>query len=104
MEENIDKRLSTPIVSPLQSDHSPNYSARIAISREKASRVSKDQASPKGVQSLILPAVLLIVGFQLAMVGLAADVIAANRKLIEDVQYRVRKLELPAKDRSTYEN
>ena len=44
------------------------------------------------VQSLILAAVLLIIGFQFTMIGLLADLIAANRKLIEDVQYRLRKL------------
>ena len=48
------------------------------------------------VQSLVLSAVLLIVGFQVMLMGLVADVIAANRKLIEDLLYRVRTLELPA--------
>lgn len=46
------------------------------------------------VQSLILSAVLLIVGFQVLLIGLVADVIAGNRKLIEDLLYRVRTLEL----------
>jgi hypothetical protein len=46
------------------------------------------------LQSLILSAVLLIVGFQVALIGLVADVISANRKLIEDLLYRVRGLEL----------
>jgi hypothetical protein len=30
------------------------------------------------------------------MIGLLADVISANRKLLEDLVYRVRSLELPA--------
>lgn len=47
------------------------------------------------VQSLILSAVLLIVGFQVLLIGLLADVISANRKLLEDLVYRVRSLELP---------
>jgi len=47
------------------------------------------------VQSLILSAVLLLVGFQIVMIGLLADIIGANRRLIEDVLYRVKKLELP---------
>jgi glycosyltransferase involved in cell wall biosynthesis len=47
------------------------------------------------IQSLILAAVLMIVGFQVALIGLLADVISANRKLLEDVLYRVRRLELP---------
>ncbi len=46
------------------------------------------------VQSLILSAVLLIVGFQIVMIGLLADIIASNRRLIEDVLYRIRKNEL----------
>jgi glycosyltransferase involved in cell wall biosynthesis len=46
------------------------------------------------LQSLILAAVLLIVGFQVALIGLVADVISANRKLIEDLLYRVRGIEL----------
>jgi len=47
------------------------------------------------LQSLILAAVLLIVGFQIVVIGLLADVISGNRKLLEDLLYRVRKLELP---------
>jgi glycosyltransferase involved in cell wall biosynthesis len=47
------------------------------------------------LQSLILSAVLMIVGFQVVLIGLLADVISANRKLLEDVVYRVRTLELP---------
>ena len=39
-------------------------------------------------------AVLMIVGFQILMIGLLADVISANRKLLEDVLYRMRTLEL----------
>jgi glycosyltransferase involved in cell wall biosynthesis len=46
------------------------------------------------LQSLILSAVLLIVGFQVLLIGLVSDVISGNRKLIEDVLYRVRTLEL----------
>lgn len=46
------------------------------------------------LQSLILSAVLLIVGFQVLLIGLVADVISGNRKLIEDVLYRVRTIEL----------
>jgi glycosyltransferase involved in cell wall biosynthesis len=46
------------------------------------------------VQSVILSAVLLIVGFQIILIGLLADVMSGNRKLIEDVLYRVRVMEL----------
>ena len=37
----------------------------------------------------------MIVGFQVLLIGLLADVISANRKLLEDLLYRVRSLELP---------
>jgi glycosyltransferase involved in cell wall biosynthesis len=47
------------------------------------------------LQSLILSAVLMIVGFQVILIGLLADVISANRKLLEDLVYRIRSLELP---------
>lgn len=46
------------------------------------------------VQSLILGAILLIVGFQVLLIGLLADLIANNRKLLEETLYRIRKLEL----------
>jgi glycosyltransferase involved in cell wall biosynthesis len=47
------------------------------------------------IQSLILAAVLFIIGFQIVVIGLVSDIIAANRKLIEDVLYRIKRLELP---------
>jgi glycosyltransferase involved in cell wall biosynthesis len=47
------------------------------------------------IQSLILFAVLMIVGFQVVLIGLLADLMSANRKLLEDLLYRVRSLELP---------
>ncbi len=45
------------------------------------------------VQSLILMAALIIVGFQVGLIGLIADLIAFNRKILEEVLYRVRQLE-----------
>lgn len=45
------------------------------------------------VQSLVLGALLLIVGFQIFVIGLLADLIGANRRLIEDSLYRVRRHE-----------
>ncbi|MCR5802438.1 MAG: glycosyltransferase family 2 protein [Lachnospiraceae bacterium] len=45
------------------------------------------------IQSLILTAILLMMGFQTIMTGFLADTIAAQRKILEDVQYRVKKLE-----------
>ena len=46
------------------------------------------------VQSLIMSAVLMIVGFQVVLIGLVSDVISGNRKLLEDLVYRVRSIEL----------
>lgn len=46
------------------------------------------------VQSLILGAIFIIVGFQVLLIGLLADLLSANRKLLEDVIYRVRRLEI----------
>lgn len=51
------------------------------------------------LQSLILSAVLLIVGFQIMLIGLMADVLSANRKLIEELLYRVRSIELAGAER-----
>ena len=45
------------------------------------------------IQSLILAAVLVLMGFQTIVMGLMSDIIAANRKILEDIQYRVRKME-----------
>jgi glycosyltransferase involved in cell wall biosynthesis len=49
---------------------------------------------PGKIQSLILAAVLMIVGFQVVLIGLVADVISGSRKLLEDLLYRVRRMEL----------
>lgn len=46
------------------------------------------------IQSLILASVLLIIGVQTVLIGLVADLIAANRALVEDTLLRVRELEL----------
>jgi len=43
------------------------------------------------IQSLILSAMMIMIGVQFVVAGLQADLIAANRKILEDVQYRVRK-------------
>jgi glycosyltransferase involved in cell wall biosynthesis len=46
------------------------------------------------IQSLILAAVLLIVGFQILLIGLLADLVGFNRKILEEVLYRLRRIEL----------
>lgn len=45
------------------------------------------------VQSLVLAAALLMIGVQVMVMGLLADLIGANRKLVEDVLVRVKRLE-----------
>ncbi|MCR5828930.1 MAG: glycosyltransferase family 2 protein [Lachnospiraceae bacterium] len=45
------------------------------------------------VQSLILTAILALMGFMAILIGLLGDVIAANRKIIEDIQYHVRRID-----------
>jgi len=46
------------------------------------------------IQSLVLAAMLIIIGAQAIIAGLQADLTAANRKILEDIQYRVKKLEM----------
>jgi hypothetical protein len=50
------------------------------------------------LQSAILSVLLLILGFQALQWGILADLIASNRKLLEDLLYRVRKMESAEKD------
>jgi hypothetical protein len=49
------------------------------------------------VQSLIISAILLIIGFQVWMLGIIADLISVNRRLNEDILYRMKKQDLSAK-------
>lgn len=44
------------------------------------------------IQSLVLASLLIMIGVQTVIVGLQADIIAANRKILEDVQYHVRRM------------
>ncbi|MDW7681510.1 MAG: glycosyltransferase family 2 protein, partial [bacterium] len=52
------------------------------------------------IQSLILSAVLMMIGFQVIMIGLVADLIGGTRRLIEDTLYRVKKIELDKHQKS----
>ena len=45
------------------------------------------------IQSLILAAILAIVGFQVLCLAVLADLLAGNRKLVEEALYRLRRLE-----------
>jgi glycosyltransferase involved in cell wall biosynthesis len=48
------------------------------------------------VPSLILAAILILIGVQLWIFGVVADVIAVNRKLLEEIQLRVKRIEYGA--------
>jgi len=52
------------------------------------------------IQSLILTAILIIIGFLLLVVGLLADLISANRRLIEDSLLRIKCLETGSSEQS----
>jgi glycosyltransferase involved in cell wall biosynthesis len=54
------------------------------------------QGAAGHVQSLILAAVLIILGVQVALIGLIADLVGVNRRMMEETLYRVRKMELDA--------
>ena len=45
------------------------------------------------VQSLILVSLLITIGVMMWVIGVLADTIAANRKIMQDVQMRVRKMD-----------
>lgn len=45
------------------------------------------------IPSLILASILILIGFQLWMFGLVADLMAVNRKLMEEMQLRMRRLD-----------
>lgn len=46
------------------------------------------------IQSLIIAAILVVLGFQTFLLGLLADLIGRNRRLQEEARYRIRKMAL----------
>ncbi len=46
------------------------------------------------VQSVIFSAALMIVGFQVLLIGLLADLVGFNRKILEELLFRLRRMEL----------
>jgi glycosyltransferase involved in cell wall biosynthesis len=48
------------------------------------------------IPSLILAAILILIGFQTWIFGLVADLMAANRRLMEEIQLRIRRMEIDA--------
>jgi glycosyltransferase involved in cell wall biosynthesis len=59
-----------------------------------------DPAKPR-VPSLILAAILILIGVQLWIFGLIADLMGVNRQLLEDIQLRLRRQEFKSKGNST---
>ena len=53
------------------------------------------------IQSLILSGVLMMIGFQVIMIGLVADLIGGLRRLTEDALYRIKKVELSMADKKS---
>ncbi|MHB1393071.1 MAG: glycosyltransferase family 2 protein [Clostridia bacterium] len=51
------------------------------------------------IQSLILTSILIVTGIQLGIFGLLADAIAANRKINDEMLYRIKRLEYDKVDR-----
>lgn len=45
------------------------------------------------IQSLVFASMLIMLGAMVIVIGMQADLLAANRKLLEDVQYRIRRME-----------
>ena len=52
-----------------------------------------EESTRARVPSLILAAIMILIGVQLWIFGIVADIIAVNRKLLEDIQQRVKRIE-----------
>ena len=50
-------------------------------------------------QSLILACTLLIIGFLTIVIGLLADMLSANRKIAQDIQYHVKNIDYDAREK-----
>ncbi len=53
-----------------------------------------DPTISRHIQSLIIAGSFAIIGFLTLLMGMVADLISANRRLIEDTLYRIKKMEL----------
>lgn len=67
--------------------------------------LATDNVGGGHVQSLILAAIFILIGFMTFIIGLQADIISKNRALLEDIQYHVRKMDYDRerKEKSTNE-
>lgn len=52
------------------------------------------------IQSLILASILLGTGFQILLVAFLSDLLSVNRRMMEDVQYRLKKVEYLTESRN----
>ena len=52
-----------------------------------------EESTRTRLPSLILAAMLILIGVQLWIFGVVADIIAVNRKLLEEIQVRLRRIE-----------
>lgn len=50
------------------------------------------------IPSLILASILMLMGFQLWILGLVADLMAVNRKVLEEIQLRMRRAEIEGRN------
>lgn len=53
-----------------------------------------EQSIRARVPSLVLAAILILIGFQLWIFGLVADLMSVNRRILEDIQLRLRRAEM----------
>jgi glycosyltransferase involved in cell wall biosynthesis len=56
------------------------------------------------VQSLIISAVFIICGMFIILFGVLADLVSSNRKMIEMIMYKLRKMEMKNGDRAAHED
>ena len=54
------------------------------------------------VPSLILASLLILIGVQLWVFGLVADLLGVNRKMLEDIQLRMRRVEFDSEKRDHF--
>ena len=61
--------------------------------------IGDNPAKPR-VPSLVLAAILILIGVQFWIFGLVADLMSVNRQLLEDIQLRLRRKELENKNKN----
>jgi len=55
------------------------------------------------VQSLLFSVLFFVLGFQCFVTGLQSDIVSAHRKILEDIQFRVRKMDYDANNSANQE-